>query len=127
MFRAFKSAALSSTIQDSFQRAGLGYLKASKETDILQFDENKVRGSPEFREVSGLDFPLERLSAWRQASPWGFLNPDPVAEETGRANSFFSLQLCYYYAFVGSNSEWRGKYSKPPTSIRGGRDNKQKP
>jgi hypothetical protein len=89
MFRAFECAAVRSTIRDSFKCAGFGYLKASNGIYTLQFDENKGPESPEFREVSGIGFPLERLTARDQVSPWGFVDPDPVAEYTRIANLFF--------------------------------------
>jgi hypothetical protein len=43
------------------------------------FNENKAREFPEFREVwKMLIFPLERLSATRQAFHWELLNPRPA-------------------------------------------------
>jgi hypothetical protein len=79
MFRAHEAAATSSIVRGSFKRAGFTYVKQPGGTYSLGLDEARIRTSPEFPEVWNIDFPFESLSGRRQGSPWGFLNPNPLA------------------------------------------------
>jgi hypothetical protein len=56
---ACDSAGTSSIVRGSFIRVG----------DTLGLDERKVHAEPEFREVWGIDFPLEKLNLRWRASP----------------------------------------------------------
>jgi hypothetical protein len=79
MYRAYESAAVSHTIRGSFQHAGFTYEHVPGGGYVLGFNEDKVRESAAFKEVWDIDFPLERMSARRRSSRWGFINPEPFS------------------------------------------------
>jgi hypothetical protein len=76
MFKALELAGASSTVRASFIQAEFLYQKAPDGRYTLGFDERKLRESSAFREVLDTDSPLQKLSARRRASRWGFLNSD---------------------------------------------------
>jgi hypothetical protein len=75
MFRAFETAAVSSTVRACFLHVRFIYERDDDGMYTLEFDEAKSRSSPEFKEVWDINFPVEGLSARRRASVWGYLNP----------------------------------------------------
>jgi hypothetical protein len=81
MFRACEAAGASTMIMGWPTRAGFLYHKDSGGGYTLGFDEGRVRNSPAFREIWDVDFPLERLTARRRATQWGFMNQDAVNAE----------------------------------------------
>jgi hypothetical protein len=66
----------SSTIRGCCQYAGFTYQRDEHGMHTLGFDEAKARSLPGFREVWDINFPIEGLSARRQSSRWGYLNPE---------------------------------------------------
>jgi hypothetical protein len=76
MFRACEAAGASTTVRSCFSRAGFTYQKVPEGGYILGFDESRIRGSAEFREVWEIDFPLQSLTPRRLATRWGFINAE---------------------------------------------------
>jgi hypothetical protein len=68
VFRAFETAATNLTARASFLRAGFLHRKNKNGSYVLEFDEAHVRGSPGFRKVRDLNFPLQSLTPSRQHS-----------------------------------------------------------
>jgi hypothetical protein len=79
MFRAFEAAGASSNVPSCFQHAGFTDVKDQNGMYTLGFNEKKVRSSPAFKEAWDIHFPIEGLSARRQTSRWGFLNPERLS------------------------------------------------
>jgi hypothetical protein len=80
MFRAFETAAASSTVRACFLHAGFIYERDDDSMYTLEFDEAEARSSPEFKEVWDINFPVEGLSARRRASFWSYLNPERFSD-----------------------------------------------
>jgi hypothetical protein len=68
MFRACEIAGASTTVRESFARAGFTYHKHPDDGHVFGFDERKIRDSGECEEVWEIEFPLEQLNTRQRAS-----------------------------------------------------------
>jgi hypothetical protein len=73
VFLADQIATMSSTVRDSSQTAGFGFLKRDG-TSCRWVNEGKIRTNPEFVEVWQIGCPEARLSQPRRQQRWGWLN-----------------------------------------------------
>jgi hypothetical protein len=73
IFRAYEMATTSLTVRSSWEKAGFGFERRDG-TTYLFVHEGRIRQSPEFAEVWGINYPEEALSQRRRQQPWGWLN-----------------------------------------------------
>jgi hypothetical protein len=73
IFRAYELATTSVMVRSSWEKAGFGFERRDR-TTYLSVLEARIRESPEFAEVWGIDYPEERLTLRRRQQPWGWVN-----------------------------------------------------
>jgi hypothetical protein len=73
IFRAYEQVTTSVIVRSSWEKAGFGFERRDG-TMYLCFNEAKLRESPEFCELWGIDYPEGKLSTRRRQQRWGWLN-----------------------------------------------------
>jgi hypothetical protein len=73
VYHDFKQTTVESNIWGAFQAIGFEF-DAEAEPCRLLFNEEKLRQSEDFRELSSIDFPLDRLSSQMQNFRFGWIN-----------------------------------------------------
>jgi hypothetical protein len=73
IFRGYESSTTSLTVGGSWEKTGFEFERRDG-TWYLVVNEGKIRASPEFAEVWGVNHPEEQLSARRRQQPWGWIN-----------------------------------------------------
>jgi hypothetical protein len=73
IFKAYETVTTSTTVRNSWAKAGFEHCQRDG-VSYLVINDGKIRDSPEFSEVWRKNFPIERLSARRRATKWGFMN-----------------------------------------------------
>jgi hypothetical protein len=73
LFRGYEAAMGSTTIRAAWTQAGFEYENRNL-TTYLNINEQKIRDSPDFREIWNFDYHEPQLSARRQSQRWGWIN-----------------------------------------------------
>jgi hypothetical protein len=73
IFLAYERATVSETVRSAWVYSGFDCVKREGMW-YLTVNEERIRESPEFKEVRDIDFPEQRLSQKRRSQKWGWIN-----------------------------------------------------